>query len=863
MHRADGPSPETLDLLKIVLENMDTPSRLDTHPWVDSPIVAEERKRVPGLETKPPGLQLVITIVALFQRMMPTHPPRRGKRLDVRWGEFGLLAARYFVPFLFGLPYPDSLREAWQNIDHAIQLLVCGQEDKPISDPESYRLISKELAVAPNSTISDWHRRGLERLALLIEKEEARLKNLSLTREERRREKPVWFSRSVRWAVRLVILGLLFLLGWGGWQGWQVYQVARRLQQRVENLGKVVPLSLNTLSFQVDAISQDVHGLRTDLIAIRDKVACLLPLTPYLGWVPVYGGDIQQASYLLELGIQLSTAADEMLEILKPVLPVLGDKSSPPSLSELISSVGKENARLVVAQIALARAKTVREQIHDQRLSFRLRRVLGKVDSVLAWLGDDMSSDWFTLGRLAPRLLGAVGNGPQRYLILLQNEDELRPTGGFITAVGQIVLENGNVIILNFESSDGVDDLNKPYPASPWQLRRYMRSEIFLLRDANWFVDFPTTVKWVKFLYSYTRPGPISGVITMDQYALAEILRVLGTVQVEGKTISADNVLEYLRSEREVLLLVQQTAQAGQHRVERIERKGFIGDLAHPLMKKIVSFREYNVPDLLNVLLSLLDEKHILLYFEDPEMQSFVSQHHWDGAVRPPEKSDFLMVIDTNVGFNKTNLLVKRTITYQVDLRDVEHPVAHLNISYTNHTPIPIECYQIPSSVGIYVKQPNSYPMYDCYWNYLRVYVAENSELLAATPREIPAGRTLDEMPVPAQIDLLGNDGIPGVTAFGGLLVISPGETFDMRFDFRLPRDIVHLFSPGEWEYHLFVQKQPGTFNVPFYFKLILPEGAEILSSSPSSIKTDNDSLFLASTLNKDLYLTVHFSVSP
>ena len=138
------------------------------------------------------------------------------------------------------------------------------------------------------------------------------------------------------------------------------------------------------------------------------------------------------------------------------------------------------------------------------------------------------------MARITPRLLGAVENGPQTYLILIQNEDELRPTGGFLTAVGRLIVEDGRLTDLSFEGVSKLDDFNKPYPSAPWQLDEYMRSEILLLRDANWFTNFPTTVEWAEFLYAYARPGEIDGVIAVDQHVVVQILREIGAYQGRG-----------------------------------------------------------------------------------------------------------------------------------------------------------------------------------------------------------------------------------------------------------------------------------------------------------------------------------------
>jgi len=234
------------------------------------------------------------------------------------------------------------------------------------------------------------------------------------------------------------------------------------------------------------------------------------------------------------------------------------------------------------------------------------------------------------------------------YMILIQNEDELRPTGGFLTAVGLLKIENGKIISLTFESSDLVDDLSKAYPKAPWQLDEYMKAEILLFRDANWFTNFPTTVEWTKFLYSYTRAKTVDGVIAIDQHMVKELLQIVGPIKVIGvdEPISANNVLAYMRTAK------QNTPPSGVSR-DDWNRKQFISWLAEPLINRLLSIDSKTWPSLLRAIMQLLDEKHILLQINDPEISSLITQRGWDGAVRPKANSDFLMVVDSNVALIK------------------------------------------------------------------------------------------------------------------------------------------------------------------------------------------------------------------
>ena len=160
--------------LKIILKNIRSPEVLNDHPWVRSLIVQEAITHDSHLALTSPGQQLVSAIVRLFPNMQPPAAPRRGKRLDPRWGEFGLLAALYFTPFNQGTAFPTSLLDAWDRIDPAILYQVYGKTAEELSDEQikRYQLVGTEVEYGSASTLSDWHKKALLRLTdILINRE--------------------------------------------------------------------------------------------------------------------------------------------------------------------------------------------------------------------------------------------------------------------------------------------------------------------------------------------------------------------------------------------------------------------------------------------------------------------------------------------------------------------------------------------------------------------------------------------------------------------------------------------------------------------------------------------------------------------
>jgi hypothetical protein len=244
MNRIPSPAPQS-DLLRQILENLLFPERLDEHPWTGSLFVQAAAAEDVSLREKSPGHQLTLAVGGLFRDFIPGTPPRRGKRLDTRWGEFGLLASQYFAPFLFGTPSPASLRDAWGRIDQVTRLFL--DENLPEREIARYRLVSDELEVAPNSTISDWHRKGIERFTeMLLEREkhlslslgqpsvifdpEAEPAQVSRGPTPTRPKPPPRWARAVRWGVFASLILLLTLAGIKAWKVYQLVEAARGCQ---------------------------------------------------------------------------------------------------------------------------------------------------------------------------------------------------------------------------------------------------------------------------------------------------------------------------------------------------------------------------------------------------------------------------------------------------------------------------------------------------------------------------------------------------------------------------------------------------------------------------------------------------------
>lgn len=115
-----------------------------------------------------------------------------------------------------------------------------------------------------------------------------------------------------------------------------------------------------------------------------------------------------------------------------------------------------------------------------------------------------------------------------------------------------------------------------------------------------------------------------------------------------------------------------------------------------------------------------------------------------------------------------------------------------------------------------------------CYWNYWRVLVPKDSELLFAQVPAVPPERMLNQKGYDGMVQSSPAEG--GTIAFAGLLVLPSGDRQTAILSWRLPSWVVRRTKEG-WVYALRVQKQPGVVRSGLRLIVQIPEGMEVKSA--------------------------------
>lgn len=435
-------------------------------------------------------------------------------------------------------------------------------------------------------------------------------------------------------------------------------------------------------------------------------------------------------------------------------------------------------------------------------------------------------------------------------LIVLNNSDELRATGGFTTALIVIEVQDG---YLNWRlmNSYNVDDETRYayHPPAPAPQQRYMALSKWTFRDANWSPDHRESAETALRLYALDQQVPMpQNLITVNFTALRTLMNYAPPLQVSEATLNAENIMDVVRE-----------AWGFDSSLSSFDpnRKNFLQDLAWEIASALAEqLSPVEQARLGLAMQDMLLRRDVMIYTTIPAWRDWLAAKGWDGALIN-ETGDYVMVVDSNFGYNKMTLYSKQSIRYAVDLR--ETPQSRLTLHYVNNVESNLDCTQytrIAPEIEAEGREPNYYDRaVNCYWNYIRVLTPPASQiqdyLAWATPPEwFPLSRAAN----PAQIDALQ---VGPYNGFGTMLVVPIQDEREVWFKYSLPPHMIQRDGTRN-RYTLYLQKQPGAPPADLTIEITLPANASLLSSDPDDFQVMKDNqLVLERSFETDIAIEI------
>lgn len=431
-------------------------------------------------------------------------------------------------------------------------------------------------------------------------------------------------------------------------------------------------------------------------------------------------------------------------------------------------------------------------------------------------------------------LLSILGKDEKRhYLLVLQNNTELRPTGGFIGTFSRMDVNRGAILSLSTPGGGSYDlqGALTQHVIAPQPL--HIVNSTWEFQDANWYPDFPTSARKLLWFYDHAGQSSVDGVIALNASFAQHLIEFTGPIALPayGKVITKDNFIE-------------ETQKAVEIDYDRSKNtpKQFLADLLLVMMQRISSLESADSQKLASIFIDGARDKEIQLYMKDAEEQATLSQYDLTGEVKQTT-ADYLMIVDANVGGWKSDAVIASSVDHSIQL----------NADGTLNTTLTITRHHGGTPGNHFYGQKNI--------NYMRVYVPEGSTLLTAQGFTPPDPKTFKPVPpfYSEDTDVIALEGVHTTdvrsgtdihtehnkTVFGNWIQTLPGATSTVQLTYKLPftkKDLTRAKNAQTW-YPLLVQRQSGSTIHSYSLSISSPLGSasKILYPKESVDFTQNE----------------------
>lgn len=573
--------------------------------------------------------------------------------------------------------------------------------------------------------------------------------------------------------------------------------------------------------------NQDLPGAQNQLLQTQTDLQTVRSDFSRLKWLnalPIVKNYYQDGQHLLAAGGESLSAGMVAIESIAPYADIVGLKSlsstgdgaktAQDRINFIVNSIDKMKPQFSQIGTHLEAARKEIDQINPSRYPETVKNfpVRSRLTSIIALLDQAsiLVNDAEPLLDAAPYILGV--SSPRTYLVIFQNDAELRPTGGFMTAYAILEVNKGKI---NTVLSDDIYALDakftKRIPA-PEPIKKYLPKVAYWnLRDQNLSPDFKASMDTFFPNYRLTGSPKVDGIVALDTQVLVDLLKVTGPIGVPGfgnfsanvdPRCNCPQVFYELELYADVEGPVVWDSVSGQIVVKPKnygERKNFIGPMMYSVLANVMAQPKHKMGELFTSVFSLIQAKHIQFYYPDAEIQSAIEAFNLGGRVRE-FPGDYLLVVDTNFAGAKTNAW----ITYNADLKTEisgDGSVTNLlTLTYKNPQPN-------------FQDEKTKLRLNGVFRDWLRVYVPKGSTLLESKGFETgqTTGTDLDK------------------TIFEGFFTLTPLNVKTITFKYQLPFKV-------KTPYRLLIQKQAGTKNFPYQITLNRSKQPELLLSSDQEL---------------------------
>lgn len=565
------------------------------------------------------------------------------------------------------------------------------------------------------------------------------------------------------------------LLGFGAFQGTKAARAAfagKAALQRAEaqiNEGKL------------DEAATSLTLARADFAESRDEVRLLERVLPFSRWIPLVGTQVRGVAAMADSGVLLSEAG---MRLTDAASSIIDPEQEQLELSDALAQLREVQGLLRSGVNSIDEAAAKVDSL-DGKL---LIRPLGRARSDLAGrLPDIRRRAIEAADGLSSLITFAGGDGPRSYLVLSQNPDELRPTGGYIGTYGVLSAVGGKLSLDRYDSIESWYTTHPEAVAGPEERQGPLRFDPRpggTLANVNSGPDWTQAALLASRLWERGGEAPVQGVVSFTPAFLGRILSVIGPVEVEafGETISAENLVERLDYYTHLL-----PPAPGE------DRKEIIAELAKALMPKLFGAQASKWEGLAKVLGQAFASREAMVWSADADVARVLAERGWDGAV-PATEGDFVLPAEFEYA-NKNGRELRRTYDHHVVINSDGSAQVTTVLTLINPDP--------PST--------------------------QNLESVTYITMYGPAGAVLDQGSDPLGIQETEVSGHPGVAWFRP---VSPQSQTTVKVVWNVPK-LVEATADGDRTYSLRWMRHPDHVGDTLKLSVVLPSGWRWADGAP------------------------------
>lgn len=245
-----------------------------------------------------------------------------------------------------------------------------------------------------------------------------------------------------------------------------------------------------------------------------------------------------------------------------------------------------------------------------------------------------------------------------RLIVLFQNTEELRASGGFMGSYAKVQFDNGTVTELIIEDIYEPDGQFTGYVEPPAGVKEYLSSgKGMRLPDANWQVDFPSAAQTILNYFALGREQSIDGAVAVNSDLVEKLLTLTGDIYLPdyGMTVTSENFTTLARADRDQFFPGSQ------------QKTNFLGHFFKVFKIKLTQLNPDQQRQLIIILRESLADKTIQLYSGNEDIQKIWTNYRVGGTLESPDQtSPFVYLVESNVGINKANRDISRSVQLNV-----------------------------------------------------------------------------------------------------------------------------------------------------------------------------------------------------